>query len=208
MEITRPGIMMLFGALVAAAGLALLYLRREQAESRIRLFGQEFQISTPALVVLLVGCGIFILPSVIQTPNEVVFSFHWPRPPGPEPTPIKVTGEEQEQNDRIIAANLITIGTTIKGVITTDQDRDFFKFKTSDHGLKTRVILRKVGPGGFGAAVTVYDSVEQRVGHEYEGGEDSVTLAFESNPNSYYYVKVEAGGEGSRGPYELLVKEE
>jgi len=42
---------------------------------------------------------------------------------------------------------------------------------------------------------------------DQESGENAVTFAFESNPNSYYYAMVEGVG-GERGAYELLVKEE
>jgi hypothetical protein len=41
-------------------------------------WGQEFQISTPALVVFLAGCAIFILPPVIHMPNDTLISFQWP----------------------------------------------------------------------------------------------------------------------------------
>ena len=210
MVITQFAIVMTFGALVAVAGLALLYFRKEQAENRIKLFGQEFQISTPELVVFLVGCGVFILPSVTQIPNQTVFTFQWPwRPSGPEPEPpgpILTNGEEHEPNDQITSPNSIAMGKTTKGVISTDQDRDFFKFKTGQ-GLKTRVILRKTSPGGFGARVVVYDSVENRVKEATSYREDAVSLIFESNPSAYYYVMV-TGASGERGPYELLIREE
>jgi hypothetical protein len=210
MVITQFAIVMAFGALVAVAGLALLYFRKEQAENRIKLFGQEFQISTPALVVFLAGCGVFILPSVIQIQNPTVFSFQWPwssdgrEPSGSFPT----NSEEHEPNDQITAANLITIGATIKGLIATDQDRDFFKFKTGQ-GLKTRVILRKTSTEGFLASVVVYNNVEQRIAYDSDHGsrEDGVSFVFDSNSNSYYYVMVESYGS-TRGTYELLAKEE
>jgi hypothetical protein len=124
MVITQFAIVMTFGALVAVAGLALLYFRKEQAENRIKLFGQEFQISTPALVVFLVGGGVFILPSVTQIPNQTVFTFQWPwRHSGPEPEPpgpIPTNGEEHEPNDQITSPNSIAMGKTTKGVISTD----------------------------------------------------------------------------------------
>jgi len=208
MVITQFAIVMAFGALVAVAGLALLYFRKEQAENRIKLFGQEFQISTPALVVFLVGCGVFILPSVIQMPNQPVFSFQWPGQPPAPPTPFLTNGEEHEPNDQITSANLIPLGATIKGSIATDQDRDFFKFKTGQ-GLKTRVILRKTSPGGFNASVVVYNNVEQRIadGSDHASREDGVSFVFDSNSNSYYYLMVESD-YGTRGTYELLAEEE
>jgi hypothetical protein len=210
MDITQVAVVMLFGALMAVAGLALLYARREQAENRIRLFGQEFQISTPALVVFLAGCAIFILPSVMQIQNQTLLSFQWPwQSPGREPTrSVKTDKEEKEPNDQITTANIITEGTTIRGMIATKEDRDVFKFKTLGQGLNTRIILRKPLARGFGATLTVYDSVENRVASGTEFGEDPVSLVFRSNPNSYYYVKVESYGDDPGGPYELLINEE
>jgi hypothetical protein len=210
MVITQFAIVMAFGALVAVAGLALLYFRKEQAENRIKLFGQEFQISTPALVVFLVGCGVFILPSLIQMPNQPAFSFQWPwRPITPDqPGPVSINSEEHEPNDQITSANLIPFGATIKASIATDQDRDFFKFKTGQ-GLKTRVILRKTSSDGFYALVAVYNNVEQRIadGSDRVSREDGVSLVFDSNPNSYYYLMVDSYS-GTRGTYELVVREE
>jgi hypothetical protein len=209
MVITQFAIVMAFGALIAVAGLALLYFRREQAENVFKVGGQEFRISTPALVVFLVGSGIFILPLVTQTQNQTVLRFQWPwQPSGPdhEPGPIPTKNEEIEPNDQITGPNLISIGATITGVINTDQDRDFFKFKTGQ-GLKTRIILRKTSPGGFYAQVVVYDNVESKVKADSSSGEDAVSFVFESNPGAYYYVMVE-GLVGGRGPYELLVRAE
>jgi hypothetical protein len=205
MDITQVAVVMLFGALVAAAGLALLFFRREQGENIIRLFGQEFRISTPALVVFLVGCFIFILPSVIQMQNQTVFSFHPWQGPGPDSSgPVK---EGKKTNNQITTARLIVMGTTISGVLATNDDRDFFKFKTSQ-GLNTRVIVRKTSSGGFHANVTIYDNFESKVVDQTGMGEESVSFVFRSRPNSYYYAKIEPVYDSSGGPYELLIKEE
>jgi len=212
MVITQFAIVMAFGALVAVVGLALLYLRKEQAENRIKLFGQEFQISTPALVVFLVGCAIFILPSVVPMQYQTAFSFEWPwRHSGTEQPDLAgvalASGEEREPNEKITAANWVKVGTTTKGVITSEQDRDFFKFKTGQ-GLKTRIILRKIPTHGFFAAVVVYDSTENRVKAGTAIDEDAVSFVFDSNPNTFYYVEVKGNYAAERGPYELLIKEE
>jgi len=199
MDITQVAIVMSFGALVAAAGLALLFLRREQAENKIKLLGQEFQISTPALVVFLVGCFIFILPTITQMQNQTVFSIHGLQGAG------SGAHEEKRTNNQITSAKLVTIGTTIRGVIATKEQRDFFKFKAGA-GLNTRVILRKTSPGGFVANVAIYDNVESRVDDKTAYGEDSVSFVFQSSPNLYYYAKIESAA--GVGPYELLIKEE
>jgi len=210
MVITQLALLMTFGALVAVVGLALLYFRKEQAENKIKFLGQEFQISTPALVVFLVGCAIFVLPSVMQMRSEKVFSFDWPRQHNGgkdgEPSGVVTNGEEHEPNDRIEDANVVKLGSLTKGVVSSDEDRDFFKFKAGQ-GLKTRIILRKIPTHGFWADVVVYDSVENKVTREFTNGEDAVSFAFNSVPNAYYYVVV-SGSNHERGPYELLIKEE
>jgi len=141
-------------------------------------------------------------------PNQTVFSFQWPGQSPAPPAPFLTNGEEHEPNDQITSANLIPIGSTIKGSIATSQDRDFFKFKTGQ-GLKTRIILRKTSPDGFYASVVVYNNVEQRVadGNDHASREDGVSFVFDSNSNSYYYVMVESSND-TRGTYELLTKEE
>jgi hypothetical protein len=67
--VTQRAFLMGFGALIAIAGLVLLVLRKEQAQNRVRMFGMEFDISTPALVVFLAGCGLFVTPSFVSIKN-------------------------------------------------------------------------------------------------------------------------------------------
>jgi hypothetical protein len=208
--ITQNAVTMLFGLLVAAAGLFLLFSRHEQAENKIKFLGQEFQISTPALVVFLVGSGIFILPFVMQTQNQplIDLTFPWQNErPSDSGSGANIRDHEREPNDQITGANLIRMGSTIRGLITTDQDRDFFKVKTSAQGFRTRVILRKPPPG-FCASVVADNAVENQVEAGMQCGEQAVSFAFSSNPNSDYYIVVKGYGNGDRGPYELLVKEE
>jgi hypothetical protein len=125
----------------------------------------------------------------------------------PAPLPVR---EEQESNDKTDDANLIELGTRVRGSTVTYQDRDFFKFRTSSRApVKVRVILRKLSPDGFGAAVKVYDQVEQYVTERTEFGEQPVSLTFTGTPQSLYYILVKAYGVGSGlGTYELEVREE
>ncbi len=67
--VTLQTMVMAFGAVIAIAGLVLLFLRKEQADSKVKLLGQEFEISTPALVVFLAGCFVFVMPLVIPIRN-------------------------------------------------------------------------------------------------------------------------------------------
>jgi hypothetical protein len=210
MTISLHGMVMVFGAFLAVAGLFLLVLRKEQGQNRIRLFGQQFQVSTPALVVFLAGCAIFILPFAIPSRNEPLFSFWQPKGPfSDKDGGTIITTEEKGPNDEIVAPNLIELGTTISGSIAPDQDRDFFKFKTSAGGMsKIRLILRKKALSSFGAAVAIYDSAESKVTGNVGFGEDPVSFAFDGAPNSTYYVLVESYNHSSHGSYELVVREE
>jgi hypothetical protein len=56
---------MLFGALIAAAGIALFYIGKGSGQNRLILFGQTFEVSTPALVIVILGCGVFVMPALL-----------------------------------------------------------------------------------------------------------------------------------------------
>src|SRR5918992_2238100 len=104
----------------------------------------------------------------------------------PPPLPVH---EEKEPDDHITAANLITVGTTIRGRLATDQDRDFFTFKTPSQSTgKIRIILRKF----FHATVDVYDAVEHKVAGDTALNDTPVSFSFESHPNSDYYILVKS----------------
>jgi hypothetical protein len=53
---------MVFGGIIVVASLFLLFLKKDEGQNRVKLFGQEFEISTPSLGVFLAGCGIFVMP--------------------------------------------------------------------------------------------------------------------------------------------------
>lgn len=75
---TQQLIVMLFGAFIALAGLALLFRGKKETKkegqqkekdeikepdkSRIEILGLKLEMSTPALMVFLVGCAMFVLP--------------------------------------------------------------------------------------------------------------------------------------------------
>ena len=113
---------------------------------------------------------------------------------------------DKEPNDYITAANIITEGMAIRGSIATKQDRDFYKFNAP--GSKTRVILRKISVPGFGATVQIYDAVANQIKKVTELDDQPVTLAFESNAGSIYYVLVTSYRYAYRGDYELVMRKE
>ncbi len=206
MKITLYALVMTFGAVVASIGLVLLFRKHEQSLSRIKLFGQEFQFSAPGLVVFLAGCAIFILFPVLQVNDRDVIVIGSPRSSGGDiPNAVAVVGEEKEPNDNFDTANIIKLGTAVKGALTTQEDRDFFKFQVpaglSGLPQKIRVIVENIG-----AYVHVYDDKEQIVNSVFGSPGEPVSLSFEGVPGAYYYILV--AEHGGIGEYELIVKRE
>jgi hypothetical protein len=61
---------------------------------------------------------------------------------------------------------------------------------------------------GFGATVEIYDSVENRITWKAELGDKPVSLSFESNAGSIYFIAVTSYDYGYTGDYELIVRKE
>jgi hypothetical protein len=80
------------------------------------------------------------------------------RSPPSEPSGQASTEEKEPSNDRT-TATVITEGTTVRGLIATDQDQDLFRVTPS--GSKTRVIVRVHSPSNFIPIVAVYDQVDK-----------------------------------------------
>ena len=206
MTVTLYGLVMIFGALVAGIGLVMLFRKHEQALSRIKLFGQEFQFSAPGLVVSLAGCILFVLLPVLQVNDRDVFVIGQSSNDGTRrDVNVLVGGQEHEPNDNFDKANIVKFGTTTQGVLTPN-DRDFFKFQIpATLGLpKVRVIVEKM----FSAQAHIYDANEVGVASGYEVGEGPVSFSFDGTPGAYYYIVVEAMSGSDRGEYTLILKHE
>lgn len=173
------------------------------------------------LTFVLIGLAMHLTQKVPQmpgppaTPQEQIKREQLPEAPRTpiagetEPSEASVSvpsTEDKEPNDHITAANLITEGATVRGSIGTKQDRDFFKIKTS--GSATRVILRKLSLPGFGATVEIYDSVESKIKGNTKFDDEPVTLSFESNAGSIYFIMVKSYNYQYTGDYELTVRKE
>lgn len=113
---------------------------------------------------------------------------------------------DNEPNDHIAAAQLITEGTAIRGSLATNQDRDFYKFNAPGSG--TRVILRKLSVPGFNGTVDIYDAVENQIASGTTFGDQTISLFFESVAGAVYYIVVKSLHYKSRGDYELVMRKE
>jgi hypothetical protein len=67
---------MALGVVLAGIGLVLLVTVKVQGATRIKVLGIELEIPVPSLVVLLVGCGLVVLPFFVSPPLS-------PSPPPP-----------------------------------------------------------------------------------------------------------------------------
>ena len=146
-------------------------------------------------------------PEVPQPPAEIE-----PETPGEKIDPAPVTADK-EPNDYVPDANLIAEGTSIRGSIATRKDRDFYQFNASSS--KTRVILRKLSLPGLYATVEISDAVERYISGKSASGDQTITLSFESNPGSIYFIVVkpydaivETIQDRFTGEYELVVRKE
>ena len=211
MIVTVQALVMMFGAVTAAAGLVLMVLRQEGGRNTIKIMGQEFEISTPALVVFLSGCLIFALPllrpsETLSQPLIVFGSDATEQMESGERTPggARVGGKEQEPNTQITEANAMAFATRVQGVLD-DEDRDYFRFRTPA-ALQgdVRVIVRKLRVDGFYARVALLDATEKSVHSDSTAGNDAVTVAVAAKPAADYYVLI----VGGRGPYELEIRPE
>jgi hypothetical protein len=97
------------------------------------------------------------LPTKDQPPQSSGVS---PSTQPPPESSVQASTEEKEPNDDMTTATVITEGTTIRGLIATNQDQDFFRLNSS--GYKTRVIVR-THSSSFLPTVFVYDDVEKQL---------------------------------------------
>jgi hypothetical protein len=209
---------MIFGGVIVVASLFLLFLKKEEGQNRLKVFGQEFEISTPSLVVFLAGCGIFVMPFFLPQANVAPRSdiaatdnlrIDHPRNTGPEESntvvlPSHPTGFAKEPNDGIYDATAILFGSSIKGKLTQRDPIDWYVFKTPDDvGDQVLVIYRHVEGNGI-VQVDVYDANENRIAGE-SGYQLGHSLSIRADKKLTYYVKVQANSVDTEN-YELAVR--
>src|SRR5262249_9774939 len=107
-------VVMAFGAVVAVVGLVLMFVGKTEGRNAVRAFGAEFELSTPALVVFLIGAGIFVPPSVVphrETPPVATADLNntgpSTTPPQPALNAAPPSASEVEPNDAIVTATEI-----------------------------------------------------------------------------------------------------
>jgi hypothetical protein len=216
---------MVFGGMIVVASLFLLFLKKDEGQNRVKLFGQEFEISTPSLVVFLAGCGIFVMPFFLpheqvpilpheQLPAQSDTSTksnsradHQPTPGQESNTvvlPSHPTGFAKEPNDGIYDATPILFGSSIKGKLTERDRVDWYVFKIPDDVSDDfLVIFRHIDGNGI-VKVEVYDSDEVGItGDTMYNKSETFKVSRDRGPK--YYVKVQLTDQGVTN-YELEVR--
>jgi hypothetical protein len=152
---------------------------------------------------LAIGVALHVVPQL--TSRSAVIPSPQLIPPPPEP-PVQPLAEDKEPNNDITTATGITEGSTVRGVIATDQDQDFFKLNPS--GYKIRVIVRTHSSPSFVPMVIIYDHVEKQLAMHPATVIQPASLSFASIPGSIYYIVVKPIASDQRGDYELVVRKE
>lgn len=124
-------------------------------------------------------------------------------------TNIAVYSEEKEPNDLIGNANIITLGTTVKGKVKEGNEFDIFRFTAPDSEKGIRIIWRQTNTSGFSPKLTLYDDAEVHL-KTVEGYRHRTTsLAYKTEPQKTYYVYLTCRGNCTNNmDYELLVRAE
>ncbi len=205
----QGGIVMGFGAVIALAGLWLLFTRNEAGANRLKILGQEFEISTPALVVFLVGSAIFVLPVLLPGLQNTSGA------PGSNSPIARIfsgaLSEEKEPNDSFSSANPITIGTTVRGQIAVKDDRDFFVFSTSSNPQTVLKIHLENNSMTLRPELTFYNGLKARIKKIYETtkGADLEMSSLTVPADSTFYVEVSSHTVyRSSGEYKITVAAE
>lgn len=209
-------IVMAFGALVAVGGLVLLFLRNESGQNEITIAGQTIKLSTPGLAVLLVGCGIFVLPFFLPTMGGGVFridtlgedSSAKQDPQSATIRPVAMGSQESEPNDRLTEANVIQFGSTALGVLRNDKDRDVYQFRTGPTTERVRVIVRKEPPAkNFWLMAQILNVNESALTGDKNYWETPVSFGFDAEPGVDYFVRLWCES-CVNAHYELVLRDE
>jgi predicted nucleotidyltransferase len=216
-------IVMAFGGIIVVASLFLLFLKKDEGQNRVKLFGQEFEISTPSLVVFLAGCGIFVMPfflpheEQIPVPPEVPVksdtsttsnsgAAHQPTTGQENNTivlPSHPTGVAKEPNDGIYDATAIVFGSSIKGKLTERDPVDWYVFKTPDDVSEEILVIFRYIDGGWGH-VEVYDVNENRI-NDAIFVNSTRSFNIKTEQKAVYYIKVQSQSKDATN-YELEVR--
>ncbi len=113
-------------------------------------------------------------------------------------TGFAIATEEEEENGSAKDATAFGFGTEIKGTLSSAEDVDYYSFTNKEGGLASVTISHLESPDASKDfayfEVTIYDSTETEIISFLSTGADEKTSSpsFSIDPDTVYYVKVEA----------------
>jgi hypothetical protein len=213
MSDTEKLAIMAFGALLAIAGLVMLFKGGKESRNVIKAFGAEFDLSSSGIVVFLVGAALFVAPFFIAQNGAVQTT---PPPPDAgaknnapsvsDARAAQTQTAEVEPNSAMTNATPIAIRSTVQGQLTRG-DVDWFSFRTSSH-FKHDIRLR-VEVAGNEAQLTlrVYDADKKKEIDEFLAFQLAHELKFIAAPDTTYFIEIENRPDWSATGYSLMLSE-
>ena len=209
MSDTEKLAIMIFGAVLATAGLIMLFKGGKESRNVIKAFGAEFDLSSSGIVVFLVGAGLFVAPFFIA-PDRIVQTAPPPSntsAKGRASTPTGAETAETEPNGAMTNATPIAIGSTVQGQLTRG-DVDWLSFRTSSH-YKHDVRLRvEVTSNEAQFTLRVYDANKKKEIEEFLAFQIAYDLKFVAAPDTTYFIEIENRPDWSATGYSLALNED
>ncbi|MEM6973624.1 MAG: hypothetical protein AAF577_12545 [Pseudomonadota bacterium] len=185
---TQLTVLMVFGGLVAAVGLyAIMRPPVSDGETRIKIFGLEFNASSGGLLVFVIGCvflasPIFVpLQAPIQGAVPVGSSGAAPPAGGTLITGVVPAGQEVEPNDHPRGANGIEIGRIYGGVVS-GRDKDFFRAALKPDATRLRYVWRVMDDGSSSRCnLYLLDEFGETLVNEYQNPSNGRAISGEKS---------------------------
>jgi hypothetical protein len=201
------------GTILILAGLALIVLRRDSGANQVKLWNLEVNLSTPALLVLIAGCGLFALPLFVPHRDSAWMIFpasgggSGSASPG-NPLRIKqeILQKESEPNDSPTQANVLPFGATVEGAVGNGEVDYFIVHVPENQKGRNRIIVRQVSNPNYWT-VRIFDANEKQIFNDFT--RDTVSTAVP--PSRLYMIAIEKAPNpsdpgGNKRKYEILVR--
>jgi hypothetical protein len=217
MSDTEKLAIMIFGAVLAIAGLIMLFRGGKESRNVIKAFGAEFELSSSGVVVFLVGAALFVAPFFIASDRIAQTASPAPKvgaksdvPKLPDATAAKTTPKtetaEVEPNSAMNNATAIAMGSMVQGQLTR-KDVDWFSFRTSSH-YKHDVRLRvEVTSNDAQLTLRVYDADKKKEIEEFLAFQLVHDMKFIGAPDTTYFIEMENRPDWSATGYSLMLSE-
>lgn len=184
MNDSQTVVVMAFGGILILLGIYLILVRQEPGRNRAKFLGVEFELSTPSLVVLVLGGLMLVIPAFVpHRPGGVT----WPSwgnasveksRSGGLPWEREIGGMEVEPNDVPSQANRIAVGQVVRGGMDGIGQIDFFALAVpADARGPHRLVVRTISwRGTTSLEAVVWDENEDQVARDSRTPEQTISV--------------------------------